>query len=316
VVFALLAMAISMRNTPLIVTRRSWLMANGLIVLAWVPWLAALALHWLGTEVPRATLTHVTTWADLYEAFVQYTTGTAVLRSGPQWLRLFGLAVGAVLLALGVWRGGRAVRVLAGVFGVTLALPVLVSVLTGWWLFVPHFMVFLFPALAVVIACGALSLLEVRLFGSMGTAVAVLALACWLAAQVAGLGFYYRHPPHGNDGLRELASSLRAQNAGGAVVLVTPPALEPSLRQYYDGAIRGLPSDFDLRRVYLPYEPGRWNADSLVALEAAVQGQQGFWLVYRPELDAGGAFLKAVQARYSQARAEQYGFGTLYLFGR
>ena len=46
------------------------------------------------------------------------------------------------------------------------------------------------------------------------------------------------------------------------------------------------PSDFDLREVYLPYDPGQWNADSLKKLEAEVAGHSSFWLLYRPSLIA------------------------------
>jgi hypothetical protein len=137
----------------------------------------------------------------------------------------------------------------------------------------------------------------------------------WLAVQAAGVVWYNRYPPHGADGLRELAATLRAESRPGEVAFVTPPALDPTLRQYYPGPIRGLPSDFNLWRIYIPYEPGRWNAESLAALEAAGPHTR-FWLVYLPQLDAEGAFLAEVRRRYREVRQESYPYATLYLFAQ
>ena len=162
----------------------------------------------------------------------------------------------------------------------------------------------------LTLAAGALWLLTWRL---PGRALFAALLGLWLWVQLAGLQFYYRYPPHGNDGLRELAAQLR-QAAPGDPVLVTPPALEVTLRQYYAGAIHGLPSDFDLRAIYLPYEPARWNRESLAALEAQVSGHSRFWLVYLPDLDDQGVFLGTVQARYRQDLSRTYKYATLYRF--
>jgi hypothetical protein len=135
-----------------------------------------------------------------------------------------------------------------------------------------------------------------------------------MVAQVWGLAGYYRDPPHGADGARELAAVLRQDARPTDLVLVTPPALMPTVQQYYAGPLRGLPSDFDLHAVYLPYDPARWNADSLAVTTAALPGHRRAWLVYRPELDAGGSFLATLQTRYRQLDHRPYPFADLYLF--
>lgn len=296
------------------VSTRDWLRANLIVFLAWAPWAAAMAAHWLGAAEPRASLSFTATWASLYNALVQYTAGTSVLHRGPDYIQVPGLVVGALLFGLGAAFGGWAARTTAGIAATIFLLPAAASALTGRWLFVPHFMIFLFPAISVVMATGVLALFAGRRNNQPRTALAASLLLIWFGVQVAGLSAYYRYPPHGNDGLRELAAVLGRDALPADVVLVTPPALEPSLRQYYPGTMLGLPSDFDLREVYLPYEPHDWRSQCLAALDRDVAGRQRFWLVYRPDLDEGGAFLGAVRATYRQVFATPYEFADLYRF--
>jgi 4-amino-4-deoxy-L-arabinose transferase-like glycosyltransferase len=143
---------------PRRVSARAWLGAHGLIGLAWLPWLAALAAHWLANAQPRATLLHPATVEEVLGALVQFTSGTAVLQQGSRGLLGLGLVAGAGLLALG-WRAGgtparRGLRLVVVLSAAIFLLPALLSALTGRWLFVPHFMIFLLPALLVVLAAG------------------------------------------------------------------------------------------------------------------------------------------------------------------
>jgi 4-amino-4-deoxy-L-arabinose transferase-like glycosyltransferase len=366
---------------PRQVSRRAWLTGHAAIGAAWLPWLAALAIHWLQSAVPRATLQHRAGLADVRDALIQYTSGTTAMLHGPRALQVLGLLAAAGLL-LGGWLAGRdprrrGLRLLLLLSGVVFLAPALVSALTGRWLFVPHFMLFLLPAIFVVLAASyqpsAISRQETRgqwsvvsgqpsvvsqvpgpplrqspsgvstqhlavstphssqpsalvsrlstpyasLVSRLSTQHAALSTALlvgWLVAQVGGLALYYRDPPHGADGARELAAVLRQDARPTDVVLVTPPALMPTVQQYYAGPLRGLPSDFDLRAVYLPYDPARWNADSLAVTTAALPGHPRAWLVYRPELDAGGSFLASLQACYRQVDHRPYPFADLYLF--
>ena len=287
------------------------------------------------------------------DALIQYTSGTAAMLHGPRALQVLGLLAGAGLL-LGGWRAGRTpprrgLRLLVLLSAVIFLAPALVSALTGRWLFVPHFMLFLLPALFVVLAAsgsgqwavvggqwsavsGQRSALHTRrsplpssplqpsaLFSRLQTQHSALSTQHCAPGGVdggagGGLALYYRDPPHGADGARELAAVLRQDARRDDLVLVTPPALMPTVQQYYAGPLRGLPSDFDLRAVYLPYDPARWNADSLAVTTAALPGHPRAWLVYRPELDAGGSFLATLQARYRQVDHRPYPFADLYLF--
>ena len=332
---------------PRQVSRRAWLTGHAVIGVAWLPWLAALAIYWQESAVPRATLQHRAGLADVRDALIQYTSGTAAMLHGPRALQVLGLLAGAALL-LGGWMAGRVprrrgLRLLLLLSGVIFLAPALVSALTGRWVFVPHFMLFLLPALFVVLAASGQwavssgqdlavstphSSQPSALISTLGTpysslvsrlstqhsALSTVVLVGWMAAQVWGLAGYYRDPPHGADGARELAAVLRHDARPADLVLVTPPALMPTVQQYYAGPLRGLPSDFDLRAVYLPYDPARWNADSLAVTTAALPGHPRAWLVYRPELDAGGSFLATLQARYRQLDHRPYPFADLYLF--
>jgi hypothetical protein len=99
----------------------------------------------------------------------------------------------------------------------------------------------------------------------------------------------------------------------GEAVLVTPAVLSVTLRQYYPGPVHGLPADFDLRTIYPPYEPAAWQAQMATAF-AALGPPGRFWLVYRSELDAGGAFLHGLQSRYRQLQQIRYPYADLYRF--
>jgi hypothetical protein len=354
---------------PRQVSRRAWLTGHAAIGAAWLPWLAALAIHWLQSAVPRATLQHRAGLADVRDALIQYTSGTAAMLHGPRALQVLGLLAGAALL-LGGWLAGRTpqrsgLRLLLLLSGVVFLAPAILSALTGRWLFVPHFMLFLLPTLFVVLVASGQwsvvggqwavgsrvpatplreqpsavsaqhSVLSTSHWSQPSTHVSTLntpysslvsrlstqhsalstgVLVVWMAAQVWGLALYYREPPHGADGARELAAVLRQDARPDDLVLVTPPILTPTVRQYYAGPLRGLPSDFDLRAVYLPYDPARWNADSLAVTTAALPGHARAWLVYRPELDAGGSFLATLQTHYRQLDHRPYPFADLYLF--
>ena len=318
---------------PRKVSARGWLLAHAAIVAAWLPWLIALLASWLGAELPRATLRDTATISKVVGALTQFTSGTASLLRGVRPLEWAGLLVGALLIGL-AWFAGRplekrGIRLALLVSALIFFIPALVSAATGLWLFIPHFMVFLLPSLFVTMASGLLLAYE-RARGNQGsTSESQLSgvhhpyasritfhalLAAWIGVQLLGLVLYNRYPPHGADGLRELAATLRSEAQPGDAVLVTPPVLTPSLRQYYDGALRGLPSDFNLRAVYLVYEPEQWQAGLISGFEAATTGKTRFWLVYRSEWDDKGRFLSNVKERYREVKRESYDFAELYLF--
>jgi hypothetical protein len=299
------------------VSVRNWLAAHGAILASWLPWLAALALYWLASPHPRATLPHTATLDEVTGALVQFTSGSAALLQDVPLLRALGLVAGLGLLIAG-WLVGReperrGLRLLLALSAIIFFLPAVISMLTGRWLFVPHFMLFLLPALLVILGAGYAGHMAPGTPPVWRYAVRAL-LGAWVLSQLWGLVLFYRYPPHGVDGLRELAATLRTEAQPDDIVFVTPPALSPTLQQYYDGEIRGLPSDFDLRAVYLPYEPAEWNAESFARLQGLAAGRPRFWIVYRPELDRGGEFLAEVRDRHRLLKEQSYPYGSLYLF--
>lgn len=309
-----------------LVARRTWIAAHALILLAWTTWLLAMCASWLITPVPRATLRNPATLEQVLGALVQYSSGTAALLQRARVPEALGLAAGGLLLVGGWLAGGaanrRGLRLIVVVSGLVFLLPAPISAATGLWLFVPHFMVFLLPAMFVVFASGLLHMAGLSAptgghFAPLKLRYLFLAGACaWLVAQVWGLALFYRHPPHGADGLRELAATLDHEAQSGDLVLVTPPGLQASLAQYYGGKTHGLPADFDLHRIYQPYDPAAWHNASLATFSGLVEGRSRIWLVYRPELDEGGKLLGEARRRYRETGQHRYVFATLYLFER
>ena len=305
------------------VARRVWIAAHAAIFAAWTPWLAALVASWIATPVPRATLRNPATLDQVLGALVQYSSGTAALLQGARVPEVLGLLAGGLLLLWG-WLAGRDakrrdLRLITLVSGLIFVLPAPISAATGLWLFVPHFMVFLLPAMFVVFGAGVARIAGWRqggkdLLPATLRYIPLLLATIWLVAQVWGLALFHRYPPHGADGLRELAATLNTATLPGDLVLVTPPVLQASLSQYYQDDTDGIPGDFDLFRLYPAYDPAQWTADSLGEFEKQVEGHNRFWLVYRPELDEGGKFLGEVERRYAVTERHRYVFATLYLF--
>jgi hypothetical protein len=301
---------------------RSWLIGNTIMIILWLPWLVALVLSWVASPQTRATLRKYATLSEVAGALVQFSSGSAALLQREWALAVSALSVGVTLLAMAwmvtAYIPKHGLRIVGVVSALIFFVPAITSRLTGLWLFIPHFMLFLLPALFVLLAAG-LELRDQQRSRSVLSFVLrpssfVFLLTLWLLAQLWGLALYYRYPPHGADGLRELAATLRTKATAGDAVFVTPPVLTPTLRQYYAGPLHGLPVDFDLRAIYLPYDPPVWNKQSLQAFEGQARGVSRFWLVYRPELDEGGQFLNTLRGRYRLVEQHKHEYATLYLF--
>jgi len=309
--FVLFPFATRLHTVP---TKR-WLLLNLIIFAAWAPWLAASLVHWASSDLPRASLTHWATWQEMQDALVQFTSGTASVQRHDMLLQNAGLFIGGLLLVLALVlrrEAGRFSRAIIAGATLIFVVPWVVSRFSGKWLFVSHFMLFLLPVLLVLLAWGVLYF-ALNMRAPLKWAV-LACLAAWLGVQMVGLALYYRYPPHGADGLRELASALRSEPPGAGPVLVTPPVLSATLDQYYGRPTYGLPSDFDLRQVYIPYNPAAWNSQSLARLTSLVKGQKSFVLVYRSELDSGGSFLKTLQRTYRQTEHRSHIYADVYRF--
>jgi 4-amino-4-deoxy-L-arabinose transferase-like glycosyltransferase len=314
------AMLPHFRHASLVPPRHDWL-ATSIALALWLPWLVLLVQSWANSEAPRAGLPQDLTGGHVLGALGQYAAGTAALLAGDRLLLAAGVCAAAVLLAVAWWRSGvrarRHARLLIVVSAVVFAAPALAALLTGRWLFVPHFMLFLLPALSAVAGAGVV-------WGIRETArPAIVRASRWLPAialgtlatvHVLGLWKFYAQPPHGADGLRELAAVLRGEAQPGEPVFVTPPLLFPSLDHYVDREIVALPEDFDLHRVYPPYDGQDWRRRSLARVLERTDRVERFWLVYRPELDEGGGLLQELTGRFNVTRTLTYEFGTLYTF--
>lgn len=309
---------------PRLVSRRGWIVAHAAIFLAWTPWLFAMTLSWVNTPLPRATLPNPATLDQVLGALVQYSSGTSALLQRARVPEVLGLLAGSLLLLSG-WQAGRearkrGLRLIIVVCGVVFLLPAVISAITGLWLFVPHFMVFLLPA--GFVAFGAALVYLAGWSGRVSDSISTyrlrylsLALASvWLVPQLWGLALFYCYPPHGADGLREIAAILNTETQPDDVVLVTPPPLQPSLAQYYTRKTHGLPGDFDLYNLYPSYDPDQWYSDSLREFRSRTRGTALFWLVYRPGLDERGQLLADIKRRYTEAARYEHIFATLYLF--
>jgi 4-amino-4-deoxy-L-arabinose transferase-like glycosyltransferase len=323
------------------VSGRAWWSAHAAIFGAWLPWLVALGVYWVNSSLPRATREQRATASDVLGALVQYSSGSSALLTSRQLLEAGGLIAGVGLLVAG-WLVGRqeqkrGLQVMLVISAVIFLVPAIVSAVSELWLFVPHFMVFLLPAMLCVVGAGAawgwrtkdegrrtkdkqlritnyeLRPAVYRLRSVIRSLVGGL-LVVWIGAQVWGLKLYYQYPPHGVDGLREMAGVLRSESMPGDTVLIMPPILTPPVQQYFGGPIHGLPADFDLRQVYLPFGDADWNARARSALEENVRDHSRFWLIYYPANDFKGDFLRGVTNTYKQLEHRHYPFAELYLF--
>jgi uncharacterized membrane protein YhaH (DUF805 family) len=324
---------------------REWTLVHAAIFLAWTPWLIPLLYNWLTSAAPRVGLRVTATFADIGVALVQFTTGNGALHAGGRVLQIIGMGAMALLLTA-AWSAGRArtlrnLRTVIALSAILFLLPAGISAATGYWLFVPHFMIFLLPVLFSACGIGACALSAVtfqlskqgiwrqweksRLVPVANRRSAIVWRACqrhaavivvttWVLSMLVGLNLFYRYPPHGADGLRELAATIRAERGENNVVIVSPPALQASLAQYLPGEIRGLPEDFDLKQVYLPYGRDEWRERVLSRLPELAKGHDRIWLVHVPIPGEEGELLLAARDNYQQVRVERYRFATLYLY--
>lgn len=303
----------SRRAGPIRPTRTRWLGAFALVLAAWAPWAVASAAHWATAAAPRSSLPHAISVEELVNALVGLGAGTASVVQALRPLEVVALLAGAVLMILG-WVAGRepdrrGLRVLTLTAAIIFLGPAIASALTGEWLFIAHFSLLMLPALLVVAAAGAIALARSHRVAAAGLSVV------WLAVSLAGVALFYADPPHGRDGLREMAASIAAQAGPDDVILVAPAILQPPLAQYLpDQPLRGIPDDFDLRDIYGPFaRPPSDDALTTAVLRAAGDHAR-VWLVLRPELDPDRVIVATLGRRYTLGAQEQSPFATLYRF--
>jgi 4-amino-4-deoxy-L-arabinose transferase-like glycosyltransferase len=297
-----------------LVPRREWLGACAVVLVAWLPWAIGMGLHWAAAEAPRTSLQSRATLEAVVNAVGQYGAGTSAVLAGARPLLGAALVVGGFLTVLG-WQAGasldrRGLRVVLVVAAVLFVTPAVVSAVTGAWLFVAHFLLLVLPALLVVVAAGVVDGPGLR------SVVRSCAAAAWLAIAAVGSGWYLTEPPHGRDGLRALAATIATSGSPRDRILVTPQILEPSLAQYVDRPLTGLPGAFDLRDIYGPFAHPPTDHALAAAAHAAADGARAFWLVYRSELDPNGVVPATLGERYTLSQAFPTEFATLLRFER
>jgi mannosyltransferase len=304
---------------PSRVGRGPWFLALAAVLLAWTPWLVGLAGHWLASAAPRASLESPVSPAQVLGALAQYGVGTAALLEGVRPLLTAGLVVGGLLAALGWLAGGdpdrRGLRVLVVTAAIVFVTPAVGSALTGTWLFVAHFGLFMLPAMLVVAAAGVAE--GAILIGeryAVGRWLAGGFAVAWSALALAGVGLFFAAPPHGADGLRELVANLEADAAPGDVVLVAPAILTPSLAQYTDRRLTGIPAEFDLWDIYGPAAFPASDERLRTATRSAVAGRDRVWLISRVDLAADRVIRTELGATHSLETRFDAEFAALFRY--
>ena len=302
---------------------RTWLAGGGLILVAWAPWLIALASRSLGSTTLRTAIESPATVRQVVGALAQHAVGTAALLTGQRALLAAGLAVGALLVAMGWLAGGlatrRVLRAVVAIAALLFLVPAVVSAVTGRWLFVPHFGLHVLACGLVVVAAGVVEAgVRVARIGRRRsidgrTVTASLAVA-WCVMGAIGIWLFRTNPPHGADGLRELVARLESRASAGDPVLVSPAILSPSMAQYTDRPLSGIPSAFDLRNIYGPHLDPASDATLREATLVASGDHARVWLIHRPEGDPSGAVPAQLEARYTLVDRLETPFATLYQF--
>ncbi len=281
-----------------------------IVLVAWLPWLLPMLGAWADADLARTSLVRHAALSELAGALSQYASGTGALLERVRPLQVIGLVVGGALLVRGWVVGGAPERGGLRVITVATALyffvPWLISAITGLWLFVAHMMLFVLPAVAVVLAAGAL----VR--DAPLRALAPAAAAILIAAQVWGLAVNAANPPHGDDGSRDLAVALAARHADDQPVLIVPNEQQIIFERYWSGPLAALPQDLDMRRLYRVADPTADLAALVERFDSAVGDSQQAWLVYTPAREADAMFLEGLARDWNVALVEERFFGRLY----
>ena len=320
-VLALVAFtSLSRLGRPRRVSVHAMAVAAGIVLLAWLPWLVPMLMSWFSTDA-RTALARTASPHELLGALSQYASGTGALLERVRPLQMLGIAAAGPLLARGWLVGGRpglgGLRVVVLVAGVLFVGPWLASVITGHWLFVAHLMLFMLPAVGVVLVSGWLAPGEgVATTGARSRTdrrstvrlAASLAAAGLLLAQVGGLAVNAIEPPHGDDGSRDLAISLRAAATPGEPVFIAPAELQPIFDQYWDGPLYGLPTDLDLRRLYSIEDHSVAFERSIDRFSEFTRGASRAWVVYEPAREGDALFVDWLrqQARVVPRASQQF----------
>jgi hypothetical protein len=145
---------------------------------------------------------------------------------------------------------------------------------------------------------------------ALATALAI----AWGVVASVGIVMFYGTPPHGDDGLRELVATLDGAANPHDAVLVAPAVLTPSIAQYTDRRLTGIPADFDLWDIYSPAVRPASDDQLRAAVRAAAAGHARVFLVSRPELPPDLVIRDELGKTFALVAAIPAEFATLYRF--
>jgi uncharacterized membrane protein len=314
--------ALSSKQGEVHVGRAEWVKAHGVMLLLWVPWLAAMGLEMVRRWGELSQLHHQAGWAELYGVVVNMGVAASAAQVWPKWQVTAAICTGGflALIALLTRRPAQgALLALAGLVAGFILAIIGTSALTGAWLVQPRFFTLVLPATLVVLAAAPLSIQppDLRRSAIALTLLSGLLLAIWLGWQVRGVQAFYTRPVHGQDGLREAAAWLNSEEKLGDLVAANHPLILWSLAQYYDGPAQGLPSSWDVRDGY-PLLPPPTGANAITeqweALSRYTTGAQRIWLLYMPDMDPQGSLIGQMRGQYRQVAERHYAFADVYLF--
>lgn len=324
---------------------RSWLAAHGVILLLWLPWLAAMSLRLVERWGELSRLQNRAGLPDLFNSAMNLSVSASAVATWPQSRLTLSVLVGGGLVAIALIRPGSGYQAPAAVsrrnlgflsalvlafIGITIG----ASAITGAWLVQPRFLTLVLPLTLCVVAGAASFPTAMRMrakddlpAGRRVGAIALrfvpvvsgLLLGAWLVAQVGGLRAFYIAPVHGRDGLREIGALLTREVQPADIVVSNHALLPWFVAQYYGGVVRALPADQDVRQGYRLWPPPdqlrlagpQW--DVLAALVASANPRR-IWLLYLPAMDPDGSLLARMRQNYSELEASSYPLADLYLF--
>ncbi len=297
---------------PAAVSRLQVALMSAAVVAAWLPWLLPMLASWMTAETPRSSLQVRAGFAEFLGGLSQYTSGSGALLNRVRPLQLLGVAIAGLLILRAWWDANglrRGLRVIIVVSGLIMAGPWLASFLTGRWLFVAHMMLFLLPALSVVITAGALAAEG----GSRLTrAAAATAGIVFVAVQLGGLTVNLLDPPHGDDGSRDVAQALESIHERTDPVLILPNEQQLIFDRYWSGPLDGLPRDVDIRMLYRPVEVAADLAATVERFDLIAGTAARAWLVYTPAREADALFLDWLRHERVVTLVVERPFGALY----
>lgn len=225
---------------------RAWLIAQGLVVIAYLPWL-------------RLTWQQVQTWPAVSAPFTATFLAGEVLRVFPLGLSVertmtIAIALLGAMLAIGLLPGQKRCILNWSISWLYLVIPVAALYLLSLRrpLYNPKFLLLATPAYFLLLARGVLTLargidgmLQKSIFprqmGCFGVILAALLTLFVAIPEVQSLSNYYFDPRYARDDYRGIAHYVAATGRAGDAIILNAPAQVEIFRYYYRGNLEIYP---------------------------------------------------------------------------